>query len=81
MSISAKVVGKVGTDTITEYVLSCGRNVVRCINYGATIMSIRNNEEEITLNYGDFDELSAKGNTSYYGCAVGRVANRYGYMI
>eukprot|EP01039_Chlorochromonas_danica_P000029 gene29-32_t len=55
----------------------------QCTNYGATILSIRTPDrrgtlEEITLNYDTLEMLQKKEGRPYYGCIVGRYANRIG---
>ncbi len=53
---------------------------VTLATYGATILSVKTPSksstapEEVTLCYSNMEELSTK--SPYYGCTVGRVANR-----
>ena len=81
-SINSKNVGTIDKDiSIFEYELKSPNTCIRCINYGATILSIVHTKndinEEITLNYRSFEELYQNRNDiPYYGCIVGRVANR-----
>ncbi len=82
MEISSKVVGKIGNEDIIEYFLQNSKTKVYFINFGVTILSFQranaeNIFEELTLNYRTFDELySHLTDSPYYGCVVGRVANR-----
>lgn len=72
---------EIGTQQATEYTLSNPSGVkITVISYGGTITSIRAPDingiaEEITLCYDSFEDLINKP-CRYYGCTVGRVANR-----
>lgn len=53
----------------------------KVINFGATLMSLKTPDkfgvlEEVTLNQSSLDDLLNDGNRPYYGCTVGRFANR-----
>lgn len=59
---------------------SCGMTF-KCTNYGATIVSVHapdrhGHSEEVTLCYNNLPMLQMESGRPYYGCAVGRVANR-----
>jgi aldose 1-epimerase len=84
VSVDSKVVSTAPDGaSIVEYQLQTNKLTLCCINYGATVLSIRHKAkisdeegEELTLNYRSFDELLAAQDVPYYGCCVGRVANR-----
>lgn len=81
-SVTSKRVGVVDNDVVVwEYELKSKNTCIRCVNYGATILSIvhqkGNKSDELTLNYRSFEELYNNiDEVPYYGCVVGRVANR-----
>ena len=83
VEISATTVGSIDGESVIEYEMKSSTTIIRCLNYGVTILSIlsggsNNNTDmqEITLNYRSFDELNVQKDVPYYGCVVGRVANR-----
>jgi aldose 1-epimerase len=55
--------------------------IVKMTNYGATILSVQTpdkagNQAEITLCYNNIEELASTDGRPYFGCTVGRFANR-----
>lgn len=84
MRVTSKVVATTPDgEAVIEYQLSSDYLTLRCINYGVTVLSICHKAdgtdgegEELTLNYRTYDELIQARDVPYYGCCVGRVANR-----
>ncbi len=69
-----------GLDVDCFTISNMGGMVVKCTEYGATILSVvvpdhQGVFEEVTLCYATLDELRENPGP-YYGCIAGRVANR-----
>lgn len=79
--ITEKKYGSVNNQDITEYTISNASGFsVSIINYGATITGIHSKDKQgnianVLLHYDNLDGYLQKNNP-YFGCIVGRYANR-----
>ena len=80
-NISETTFGKIDTTTITEYTLTNPSGIkVSILNYGGTVTKIitkdkSGKEGDIILGFDSLSGYLQKGNP-YFGCLVGRYANR-----
>lgn len=79
MSIQKEVFGKIEDQEIYCYTIKNKNNITaKVITFGATLIDLsvpdfKNNIQNIVLSYGSIEEYQKQG---YFGCTVGRVANR-----
>lgn len=81
-SISREPWGSVEGEAVFLYTVTNSNGMsFKVTNFGATIISVMAPDrhgalEEVTLSHNNLEGLRRKANRPYYGCAVGRVANR-----
>lgn len=82
MKFSQDIFGKIhGVDALLFTLENENGIMVKMTNYGATILSVQapdknGTQAEITLCYNNIEELASTDGRPYFGCTVGRFANR-----
>lgn len=61
---------------VTEHLLKAGDTEVRIIDFGATITSVKFHGKELTLCFPELADLEDVKKNPFFGCTVGRYANR-----
>ena len=84
MTITKDSFGQIDGEEVFSYTLKNNNGIEMVFtNYGGTILSVKSPDqngriEEVTLCYQSLDKLSSTTNRPYFGCTVGRFANRIG---